>query len=145
MHLVAAYLDAGLTSISLADTAGHAHPAQMRHYVQQVLAMSPAVEITAHIHNTYGLGMANVYAAIEAGATSIETSFGGLGGCPFTKVAAGNVATEDLVHGVQRTGQRTDIDLDAFIGVTKDVAAHFGRELPGCVYKTGPIIAKVLV
>ncbi|MCM2249551.1 MAG: hydroxymethylglutaryl-CoA lyase [Geothrix sp.] len=139
LAIVAAYLGAGLTSISLADTAGHAHPTQVRRYVEKVLELDPAVEITAHIHNTYGLGMASVYAAMEAGAKAIETSFGGLGGCPFTKVAAGNVATEDLVHGLQRTGQGTDIDLAALIGVSKDVARHFGRELPGCVYKTGPI------
>ncbi|WP_243288132.1 hydroxymethylglutaryl-CoA lyase [Geothrix terrae] len=143
LDIVAAYLESGLTAISLADTAGHAHPNQVRRYVQKVLALDPAAEVTAHIHNTYGLGMASVYAAMEAGATAIETSFGGLGGCPFTKVAAGNVATEDLVHGLQRTGQRLDIDLAALIGVTRDVAMHFGRELPGCVYKTGPIAAKV--
>jgi hydroxymethylglutaryl-CoA lyase len=142
MGIVAAYLEAGLTSISLADTAGHAHPAQVRRYVQKVLELDPATEITAHIHDTYGLGMASVYAAMEAGARAIETSFGGLGGCPFTKVAAGNVATEDLVHGLQRVGQRMDIDLSALIGVTKAVAAHLGRDLPGCVYKTGPITAK---
>ena len=144
MSIVAAYLDAGLTSISLADTAGHAHPGQVRRYVQKVLELDPAAEITAHIHDTFGLGMASVYAAMEAGARAIETSFGGLGGCPFTRVAAGNVATEDLVHGLQRGGQRLDIDLAALIGVTRDVAAHFGRELPGCVYKTGPIGTKVL-
>jgi hydroxymethylglutaryl-CoA lyase len=144
MGIVAAYLDAGLTAISLADTAGHAHPAQVRRYVQKVLELNSAAEITAHIHDTYGLGMASVYAAMEAGATAIETSFGGLGGCPFTKVAAGNVATEDLVHGLQRLGQSTDIDLMALIGVSKDVARYLGHELPGCVYKTGPIMAKVL-
>lgn len=144
MGIVAAYLEAGLTSISLADTAGHAHPAQVRRYVQAVLALEPAAEVTAHIHDTYGLGMASVYTAIEAGARAIETSFGGLGGCPFTKVAAGNVATEDLVHGLQRSGQRLDIDLAALLGVTRDVAAFFGRELPGCIYKTGPIQAKAL-
>ena len=144
LGIVAAYLEAGLTSISLADTAGHAHPAQVRRYVRQVLELAPSTEITAHIHNTYGLGMASVYAAMDAGATAIETSFGGLGGCPFTKVAAGNVATEDLVHGLQRAGQRADIDLATLIGVTKDVAKHFGRELPGCVYKTGPIQSVML-
>ncbi|MCC6513509.1 MAG: hypothetical protein IT187_05815 [Geothrix sp.] len=144
LAIVTAYLEAGLTSISLADTAGHAHPAQVRRYVQKVLELDPAAEVTAHIHDTYGLGMASVYAAMEAGAKAIETSFGGLGGCPFTKVAAGNVATEDLVHGLQRTGQRLDIDLAALVGVTKDVARHFGRELPGCVYKTGPIQTKAM-
>jgi hydroxymethylglutaryl-CoA lyase len=145
MGIVAAYLEAGLTAISLADTAGHAHPAQVGAYVRRILAMEPNARVTAHIHNTYGVGMANVYAALEAGATTIEASFGGLGGCPFTKVAAGNVATEDLVHALQRAGQRTDIKLDTLIGVARDVAAFFGRDLPGCVYKTGPIAVAVPV
>jgi hydroxymethylglutaryl-CoA lyase len=83
--------------------------------------------------------MANVYAAINAGARCIETAFGGLGGCPFTKVAAGNVATEDLVHGLQRMELCEGIHLGKLIRVARDVAAFFGRELPGCVYKTGPI------
>jgi hydroxymethylglutaryl-CoA lyase len=139
MRIVGEYLAAGLNAISLADTAGHAYPEQVSGYVQRILAMDPEAEITAHIHTTYGLGMANVYAAMEAGATSIETSFGGLGGCPFTKVAAGNVATEDLVHGLQRAGLRPDIRLDGLISVARDVAAFFGRDLPGCVYRTGPL------
>jgi hydroxymethylglutaryl-CoA lyase len=144
MGIVVAYLEAGLTSISLADTAGHAHPDQVRRYVRKVLDLHSGTDITAHIHDTYGLGMACVYAAMEAGTRTIETSFGGLGGCPFTKVAAGNVATEDLVHGLQRMGLRQDINLPALIGVAQDVARYLGRELPGCVYKTGPILGKVL-
>jgi len=139
MGIVAAYCEAGLTAISLADTAGHAHPAQVAAYVRRILSMEPSARVTAHIHNTYGVGMANVFAAMDAGATSIETSFGGLGGCPFTKVAAGNVATEDFVHALQRAGMREGIDLDALIHVARDVAGFFGRDLPGCVYKTGPI------
>jgi len=63
----------------------------------------------------------------------------GLGGCPFTKVAGGNVCTEDLVHYLQRTGRRTDIDLATLIRVARQVTTFFGRELPGCVHKTGPI------
>lgn len=141
MGIIAAYLEAGLTAISLADTAGHAYPAQVGAYVRRILAMEPNARVTAHIHNTYGVGMANVYAALEAGATSIESSFGGLGGCPFTKVAAGNVATEDLVHALQRTGQRVDIQLDTLIAVARAVATFLGRDLPGCVYKIGPIAA----
>lgn len=141
MGIVAAYLEAGLDAVSLADTAGHAHPAQVGSYVRRILALSSSARVTAHIHNTYGLGMANVYAAMSAGATSIETSFGGLGGCPFTKVAAGNVATEDFVHGLQRAGHRADLNLDALVGVARDVAMFFGRDLPGCVYRIGPITA----
>ena len=94
---------------------------------------------TAHFHDTYGLGMANVYAAMGEGVETFETSFAGLGGCPFTKVAAGNVATEDLVHGLQRAGLRRDIQLDSLVAIAKDVAACFGREMTGRVYRTGPL------
>ena len=94
---------------------------------------------TAHFHDTYGLGMANVYAAMETGVGTFETSFAGLGGCPFTKVAAGNVATEDLVHGLQRAGLRKDIRVAALVDIAKDVAAWFGREMPGRVHRTGPV------
>jgi hydroxymethylglutaryl-CoA lyase len=108
-----------------------------------VFALDPSVECTCHFHNTYGLGMANIFAAMRAGATSFETSFAGLGGCPFTKVAAGNVATEDFVHALQLQDLRTDVDLERLIGVARDVAAHFGRDMQGFVYKTGPIPMKV--
>jgi hydroxymethylglutaryl-CoA lyase len=86
--------------------------------------------------------MANIYAAKRAGVTSFETSFAGLGGCPFTKVAAGNVATEDFVHVLHRQGLRLDVDLDLLIAVARDVAAHFGRDMQGYVHRTGPIAAK---
>lgn len=139
VDIARAYVDAGLTSISLADTAGHAHPAQVRRLFEQVRAISPAVECTCHFHDTYGLGMANLQAALEVGVRTFETSFAGLGGCPFTKVAAGNVATEDVVHSLRRTGQRRDVDLEALITLAREVAAFFGRDLPGHVYKTGPL------
>jgi hydroxymethylglutaryl-CoA lyase len=139
LGMVRAYRDAGLTSVSLADTAGHADPEQVERLFGAVRALDPGIACTCHFHNTYGLGMANVFAALRSGVGAVETSFGGLGGCPFTKVAAGNVATEDFVHALQREGRRTDVNLDALIGVARDVAAHFGRELPGFVHKTGPI------
>lgn len=139
LNLVRAYLEAGLRNISLADTAGHGHPAQVRRLFAGILAQDPQAHCTAHFHDTYGLGMANIYASLEAGATCFETSFAGLGGCPFTKMAAGNVATEDFVHGLHREGKRKDIELPALIGVAKDVSAFFGRELPGRVYRTGGI------
>lgn len=142
LAMVRAYLAAGLRAISLADTAGHAHPAQVERLFGAVRRLDPAIECTAHFHNTYGLGIANVFAALRAGATSIETSFAGLGGCPFTKVAAGNVATEDFVHALQRQGDRLDLDLEGLIAVARDVAAHFGREMPGYVHKTGAIPVK---
>jgi len=139
LSIVRAYLEAGLMQISLADTAGHAHPAQVARLFAGIQTLAPEARCTAHFHDTYGLGMANIYAAMAAGATSFETSFAGLGGCPFTKMAAGNVATEDFVHGLQREGRRKDIDLAALISVAKDVSVFFGREMPGRVYRAGGV------
>jgi len=143
LEMVGAYLEAGLHNISLADTAGHAHPAQVERLFGAVFDLDPVVECTCHFHNTYGLGMANIMAAMSTGVTSVETSFAGLGGCPFTKVAAGNVATEDFVNALQLQGLRSDVDLDRLIGVARDVADYFEREMPGCVYKAGSIQKKV--
>jgi hydroxymethylglutaryl-CoA lyase len=142
LGMVGAYLEAGLRNISLADTAGHAHPAQVERLFSAVFKLDPKVEITCHFHNTYGLGMANILAALRSGVTSFETGFAGLGGCPFTKVAAGNVATEDFVHALQLQGLRQDVDLERLIGLARNVAEYFGREMPGCVYKTGSILKK---
>jgi hydroxymethylglutaryl-CoA lyase len=139
LEMVAAYLEAGLHNISLADTAGHAYPQQVERLFTAVFKLDPAAECTCHFHNTYGLGMANIMAALRVGVTSFETSFAGLGGCPFTKVAAGNVATEDFVNALQLQGLRQDIELGSLIGVAADVARYFEREMPGCVYKTGSI------
>jgi hydroxymethylglutaryl-CoA lyase len=134
--LVHAYAEAGLRNVSLADTAGHAYPEQVRRFFGE---LGGDLDFTGHFHDTYGLGMANVYAAMAEGVATFETSFAGLGGCPFTKVAAGNVATEDLVHGLRRAGQRPDVDLDALVAVARDVAAFFVRDLPGRVHRTGPL------
>jgi hydroxymethylglutaryl-CoA lyase len=142
LEMVRAYLAAGLRNISLADTAGHADPVQVERLFGQVLALDPGIECTCHFHDTYGMGMANLYAAMRTGVTSFETSFAGLGGCPFTKVAAGNVATEDFVHALQRQGLRADLDLAKLVEVARDVAAHFGRDMQGRVHKTGPIRKK---
>ena len=139
LKIVRKYLEAGLKSISLADTAGHAYPDQVKRLYEQIFMLEPSTECACHFHNTYGMGLANCVAAMEVGVTSFESSFGGLGGCPFTKVAAGNVCTEDFVHFLQRTGKRNDIALDLLIPLARDVAEYFRRDLPGLVYKTGPV------
>jgi hydroxymethylglutaryl-CoA lyase len=138
LDIARAYVDAGLLTIALADTAGHAFPEQVERLYGKLLSLHPGIEAACHLHDTYGAGMANIYAALGAGAVSLESSFAGLGGCPFTKVAAGNVATEDLVHTLQRNGKRIDVDLGRLIEVARDVAAFFGREMPGRVHRTGP-------
>jgi hydroxymethylglutaryl-CoA lyase len=137
--IVKTFLDAGLRSLSLADTAGHATPDDVLDLYSRVRALDETAEWTCHFHDTYGLALANCYAARQAGVTSFEASVAGLGGCPFTKVAGGNTCSEDLVHAWQRSGVRTDIRLDALLDVARGVAAFFEREMPGSVYRSGPI------
>jgi hydroxymethylglutaryl-CoA lyase len=133
------FVDAGFTTLSLADTAGHAVPDQVERLFAAVLALGPIVQCACHLHNTYGLGLANAYAALRAGVTCFEAAFAGLGGCPFTAVTGGNVCTEDLVHMLQRSGRRLDIKLDRLVAVARDAAAFFGRDMTGTIWKTGPI------
>ncbi len=111
LSIVDRYLAAGIRNISLADTAGHAWPPQVEALFSAILKRDAKVDLACHFHNTYGLGLANCYAALRAGVKYFESALGGLGGCPFTKVAAGNVCTEDLVHSLQRQGSVMDIDL----------------------------------
>jgi len=139
LDLVRRFVDAGLTTVSLADTAGHADPAQVEDLFAAVRAIDEKIAMTCHFHDTFGLGLANAYAAWRAGVTSFESAFGGLGGCPFTAVAAGNVCTEDLVHLFNRLGLCRDVRLEAIAEVTRDAASFFGRALPGVIHKTGPI------
>lgn len=139
VDIVKTFLDAGLRSLSLADTAGHATPDDVAELFGRVRELEPAADWTCHFHNTYGLALANCYAARLAGVTSFESSVAGLGGCPFTKVAGGNTCTEDLVHSLQRAGLRPDLKLDVLLEIANDVAGFFQRDLPGCIYRTGPI------
>jgi hydroxymethylglutaryl-CoA lyase len=139
LGIIKRYLDAGLVNISLADTAGHANPEQVEDLFGRIFKLGPSIQATCHFHNTYGLGLANCRAAMRLGVRTFESSFAGLGGCPFTKVAAGNVCTEDLVHYLQRIGKRTDVDLACLIDLARDVSRFFDREMPGMVYKTGPL------
>jgi hydroxymethylglutaryl-CoA lyase len=140
LSIVQAYLDAGIRNLSLADTAGHAHPQQVENLFGAIRALDSNVELACHFHNTYGLGLANCYAALKSGVTYFEAAFGGLGGCPFTKLPAGNVCTEDLVHSLQRMGLREEIKLDVLLQVARQVSAFFNRELPGFILKSGSIV-----
>ena len=140
LGIVKEYLAAGVKNISLADTAGHAQPMQVEELFGAVRDLDPSVEMACHFHNTYGLGLANCYAALKTGVTYFESAFGGLGGCPFTKMPSGNVSTEDLVHSLQRMGFRRDIQLNSLLEVARNVGAFFGRDLPGLVMKAGSIV-----
>ena len=137
LKIVEQFLNADFRNLSLADTAGHATPRQVEQLFGAVFGLAPDAECTCHFHNTYGLGMANCCAAMGVGVKCFESSVAGLGGCPFTKVAGGNVCTEDLVHYLHRLGQRADVDQDTLVELARDLSRFFGRELPGMVYKIG--------
>lgn len=137
LTIIKKYLDAGIRKISLADTAGYGNPAQVERMVCAIKELDEELEIACHFHNTYGMGLVNYYAAMKRGAKVFESSTGGLGGCPFTKLAAGNVCTEDLINLLNQMGLRKDIDINVFIELAKEMAEFFQRELPGYVYKAG--------
>lgn len=139
LGIVKEYLNAGIRNISLADTAGHANPANVQRLFSAIRVLDNDIEIACHFHNTYAMGLVNCFVAIEEGVKYVETAFGGLGGCPFTKLAAGNVCTEDFVHMLQNMGYRNDIDLDRLIKIAKHASGFFVKDLPGFVYKSGPI------
>ena len=123
----------GADEVVFADTIGVAAPAQ----VQRLAAASIGSPIGMHFHDTRHTGVANAYAAVAAGVTSLDTSVGGLGGCPFAPRATGNVATEDVVYLLEREGLTTGVDLDALIGVAAWLEQTLGRPLPGGVYRAG--------
>ena len=118
--------------IVLADTIGVATPSRVRSLVEKSKAAG------FHGHNTRNTGYANALAAVEAGATVLDASVGGIGGCPFAPRATGNIATEDLVYLLEGEGVETGVDLDALIGVSEWLAGMLGRTLPGYVYRAGP-------
>ncbi len=140
LDVVKAFLNVGVRCISLADTAGHAIPPQVEDLFGSIRVLDPAADLACHFHNTYGLGLANCLAALKSGVSYFESSFAGLGGCPFTKVPSGNVSTEDLIHTLQRMGRRRDIDLNAVLDVSRQVAAFFDRDLPSLILQAGSIV-----
>ena len=132
--------EAGAREVSFGDTTGMANPRQVGEFFAEALGRLPGVELNAHFHNTRGQGLANVLAALEAGVTSFDASFGELGGCPFPPGATGNIATEDLVSMLHEMGIATGVDLEALIAAGRDVQAVLGRPLGSHVLTAGPVV-----
>jgi len=128
-----ALAEAGPVEIGLADTIGVANPAHVARLVTAVGAAIAPIPVRVHFHNTRGTGLANVWAAVEAGASVVDASIGGLGGCPFAPGAAGNVATEDVVYMLERAGIGTGLDLVALIETNHWLAGVMNRKLPAMV------------
>lgn len=124
--------------IAIADTIGVGVPTQVTAVVEAVGAVLPAgTRLRAHFHNTRNTGLANAYAALQAGVATLDASTGGIGGCPFAPAATGNIPTEDLVYMLERGGIATGIDLDALIATGKWLQETLGRPVPGMLVKAG--------
>jgi hydroxymethylglutaryl-CoA lyase len=118
VQLAEQMMTAGCDEVGLSDTTGYANPAQVKNLVKRVRAAVGEHALSGlHLHNTRGLGLANVLAGLEVGITTFDSSLGGLGGCPFAPGASGNIVTEDLVFMLEAMGLRTGIDLDKLLKV----------------------------
>jgi hydroxymethylglutaryl-CoA lyase len=122
---------AGAEEVSLADTTGMGNPRQVRSLVRRVRKELPGMDLSLHLHDTRGLGLANMYVGYEEGVRIFDVCAGGLGGCPFVKGAAGNVPAEDAVHMFEAMGVETGIDLAKMSKVVEELESLLGRPLPG--------------
>jgi len=141
------YAAAGVSTVNLADTAGLADPAYVLDVCTRLRADFPSMTFSLHLHNTRGLGLANVMAGLAAGIEAFDSSIGGLGGCPYAPGATGNIATEELVHLLELLGVETGIDLDTLIAIARGpvrravghrLESSFERADPAWVLHTPP-------
>lgn len=130
--------DAWPVEIALADTIGVANPAHVARLVERVSEAISPLPVRVHFHNTRNTGLANVWAAVMAGASVVDASLGGLGGCPFAPGAAGNVPSEDVVYMLERAGIGTGMDLEKLVEASNWLSGIIGRKLPGMVAQSPP-------
>lgn len=140
LKLAERFVAAGADEISVADTVGYANPKQVKEAFTAVLGeFSGQVAVAAHFHDTRGLGLANVFAALEAGCRRFDASLAGLGGCPFAPNATGNIVMDDLVFLLEGAGLKTGVDLDALVEIRDIISTHLPDEpLSGMYAKAGP-------
>ena len=129
LDLAEQFAEAGATEVGFGDTTGMCNPGYAGEFFAAAIDRLPGVEITAHFHNTRGQGLANAYAALLAGCTSFESSFGELGGCPVPAGSTGNIATEDLVSMFHEMGVETGLDLSKLIEAAREAQTVLGRRL----------------
>ncbi|KOO44014.1 hydroxymethylglutaryl-CoA lyase [Priestia koreensis] len=124
-----AFAKAGVDELSIADTIGMANPKEVYSLFSSFVKADLPLLLTAHFHDTRGMAIANIYAALQAGITRFDTSAGGLGGCPFAKGATGNVATEDVVFMLEQMGLQTGIDLNALLDAVAFLSPYVSRKI----------------
>ena len=133
--MAGAYVRAGADTLALADTTGMGTPAAVAELLPAVAATTGGTPLALHLHDTRGLGMVNLMQALKAGITRFDTSFGGMGGCPFVKGAAGNIATEDTVHLLTSLGIDTGVDIQGISRCSAAVEKFLEKPLPGKLYR----------
>ncbi len=131
------FADLGVRGLTLCDTTGMANPRQVRLFSDAVVSSLGRLELTMHFHNTRGMGLANVLAAVESGITSFDGSLGGLGGCPYAPGASGNICTEDTIHMLQTMGLETGVDLERLIHLARALPGLVGHPTPGQLAQAG--------
>jgi hydroxymethylglutaryl-CoA lyase len=127
----------GAHGVTLCDTTGMAYPTQVAALTRAFRARWPDTELTLHFHNTRGMGLANVLAAIDAGADRFDASIGGIGGCPYAPGASGNVCSEEIVHALELMGYDTGVDVERLVAAAKRLPALIGRDIPSQIVKAG--------
>jgi hydroxymethylglutaryl-CoA lyase len=130
-------VEQGADQLCLGDTIGTTTPARVVQLLDAVRRACPGVPVGVHFHDTRGTGQANALAAVQAGVTQLDSSVGGLGGCPFAPGASGNIATEELVYMLEESGVRTGLDLDAVLAAAKVTEQAVGHALPSSLYRAG--------
>jgi len=133
----------GPVEVAIADTIGVASPGEVASLVARVAAVIKPLPVRVHFHNTRNTGLANVWAAVQAGAKIVDASMGGIGGCPFAPRATGNVPTEDVAYMLERSGYHTGLDLDRLIGSARWLAGAMGRDVPGMLSRAGAFPKKL--
>jgi hydroxymethylglutaryl-CoA lyase len=129
------HLELGIDELAIADSAGYANPRDISVLLDALMPIVGNIPIILHLHDTRGMGLANVLAALRLGVRRFDTAFGGLGGCPFIDGATGNIATEDTVYMLEAMGFRTGIDLDQMAHLSRSFEELLARPLPGKVYR----------
>lgn len=135
--VIAEYLSMGVHEISLGDTTGLADPLSVKDLVQKTMIQLNGIPLRLHLHNTRGQGLANVLAAMQEGVTIFDASICGLGGCPYSPGATGNISTADLVNMLHSMGLQTDVDLTRLIECEKSTQILIGHDVPGQVLRAG--------
>ena len=131
------FADLGVRGLTICDTTGMANPAQVKQMSEALQKQFPNIQLTMHFHNTRGMGLANVLAAVQSGITRFDGSLGGLGGCPYAPGASGNISSEDAIHMLDAMGYETGIDLEKLLQLAKELPQIVGHEVPGQVAKAG--------